>query len=80
MILNASKDKSFEKSFEKSFDVIPAKSSKNTFEVVLSIVESTSSAKDNFIDKDILCYGRILNTLSDNIYHIFCHTKTVIEL
>nr|KYP42982.1 hypothetical protein KK1_035603 [Cajanus cajan] len=31
-------------------------------------------------DKDILCHGRILSALSDNIYKIFCHTKTALEL
>ncbi|XP_057428708.1 uncharacterized protein LOC130722098 [Lotus japonicus] len=37
-------------------------------------------ANDDATDKDILCHGRILSALSDNIYKIFCHTKTAVEL
>jgi len=29
---------------------------------------------------DILCHGQILSALADNIYKIFCHTKTSVEL
>jgi len=46
--------------------------------IILS--DSSSSSSSDTSDKDILCHGHILNALSDNIYKIFCHTKTAIEL
>ena len=42
------------------------------------IVSSISSSDSS--NKDILCHGHILSALSDNIYKIFCHTKTAFEL
>ena len=41
---------------------------------------NASSSNDSFSDKDILCHGHILSALSDNIYKIFCHTKTALKL
>ena len=47
---------------------------------VVQIDDVQTSAKEDVTDKDILCHGRILSALSDNIYKIFCHTKTTVEL
>ena len=60
----------------------------NLFSVILNGKSDKSSngtlvniaTSDTFKDKDILCYGRILSALFNNIYKIFCHTKTVLEL
>ena len=34
--------------------------------------------KDNIANKDAFCHGRILRTLCDNIYRIYCHTKLIL--
>ena len=39
-----------------------------------------TSTKEDVIDKNILCHGHILSALFDNIYKVYCHTKTVVEL
>ena len=44
------------------------------------IVQTDATIKHDVSDKDILCHGRILSALADNIYKIFCHTKTSVEL
>ena len=44
------------------------------------ILSDSSSSSSDTSDRDILCHGHILSVLSDNIYKIFCHTKTAIEL
>ncbi|XP_028215107.1 uncharacterized protein LOC114397201 [Glycine soja] len=44
------------------------------------IVQTDATIKHDVYDKDILCHGRILSALADNIYKIFCHTKTSVEL
>jgi len=49
-------------------------------DIVQTDVTKSSTTKHNLFDKDILCQGHILSALSDNIYKIFCHTKTSIEL
>jgi len=56
------------------FFVIP----KATDSSIILSVSSTSST--DAYDKDILCHRRILSALLNNIYKIFCHTKTAIEL
>nr|KYP72324.1 Retrovirus-related Pol polyprotein from transposon TNT 1-94 [Cajanus cajan] len=55
------------------FSIILNEKSKKNSECAL--LEASSSS-----DKDTLCHGRILSTLYDNIYKIFCHTKTALEL
>nr|KYP32811.1 Retrovirus-related Pol polyprotein from transposon TNT 1-94 [Cajanus cajan] len=59
------------------FSVILNGKSEKCFECAL--VEA-NSFDDTSSDKDIFCYGRILSALSDNIYKIFFHTKTTLEL
>lgn len=44
------------------------------------IVQTDATIKHDVSDKDILCHGRILSALTDNIYKNFCHTKTFVEL
>ena len=44
------------------------------------IVQTDATIKHDVSDKDILCHGQILSALADNIYKIFCHTKTFVEL
>jgi len=48
--------------------------------IILSAYSSSSFSSSDPSDKNILCHGHILSALSDNIYKIFCHTKTAIEL
>lgn len=56
--------------------ILNGKSDKNSSGALVSV----SGGSDTFSDKDILCHGRILSALFDNIYKIFCHTKTALEL
>jgi len=48
--------------------------------IILSDTSTSPATKHDASDKDILCHEHILSALSDNIYKIFCHTKTAIEL
>jgi len=47
---------------------------------IVQIDATKSTTKHDVSSKDILCHGRILNVLANNIYKIFCRTKTSIEL
>lgn len=47
---------------------------------VSSSSEKSKTSDDDFDEKDLFCHGRILSALSENVYPIFCTTKTVIEL
>jgi len=49
-------------------------------DIVQTDATKSSTTKHDVFDKDILCHGRILSALVDNIYKIFCHTKTSVEL
>jgi len=40
----------------------------------------SSTTKNDVANEDILCHGHILNALADNIYKIFCLTKTSVDL
>ncbi|MDV3201163.1 MAG: hypothetical protein Q8877_03130 [Sweet potato little leaf phytoplasma] len=42
--------------------------------------KETIETKEDVSDIDILCHGRILSALHNNVYKIFCHTKASIEL
>jgi len=54
----------------------------STFFIDIVQIDATKSSttKHDVFDKGILCHGRILSVLADNIYKFFCHTKTSVEL
>jgi len=56
------------------------KTSTSSTDIVQTDATKSSTTKHDVSDKDILCHGRILSALADNIYKIFCQTKTSVEL
>jgi len=54
----------------------------STFSTNIVQTDATKSptTKHDVFYKDILFQGHILSDLADNIYKIFCHTKTSVEL
>jgi len=50
------------------------KNSTSSTDTVQTDATKSSTTKHDDSDKDILCHGRILSALADNIYKIFCHT------
>ena len=56
------------------------KTSTSSTDIVQNDATKSSTIKHNVSDKDILCHGHILSALADNIYKIFCQTKTFVEL
>jgi len=60
--------------------VIKTKGAEKSADVVSSSGVFFFSSKDDSTNKNILYHGRILSDFSDNIYLIFCNTKTEFEL
>ena len=56
------------------------KTSTSFIDIVQIDATKSSTIKHDVSNKDILCHGRILSDLSDNIYKIVCHTKSSVEL
>jgi len=56
------------------------KTSTSSIDIVQTDATESSTTKHVVSNKDILCHGRILSALADNIYKNFCHTKTYVEL
>jgi len=51
-----------------------------SFDIVQTEATISSTTKHGVFDKNILFHGRILSVLANNIYKIFVHTKTSIDL
>ena len=56
------------------------KTSTSSTDIAQTDATISPTTKHDVSDKDILCHGRILSALADNIYKIFCHTKNSVEL
>jgi len=56
------------------------KTSTSFTDIVQTDATKSSTTKPVVSNKVILSHGHILSALADNIYKIFCHTKTSVEL